>query len=144
MRALLVVLALAACGPINRTWYFDWNGHPPVDRADRAVQVILENAPCQPDSGWFGGRVKFFDDPFPCNPQGTLMVHGCMPWGAGVAEFAIGYVVPLSSSTLPDEIGHYAWNMCGMGIGEDAAGNYTQGFIDWLVIARAAMQKEGL
>ncbi len=146
--AFLLASALAGCGlectpkETPATWEIDWRGFMEIPRTDRAIQIVVEHTPCD-SSCVGGGRVSFWPYPFECGAQNTPVV-GCMPWGEGVADFAIGYAVPLSSSALPDEIGHYLWNMCGLGIGEDARGAYTPEFVAWLSQVRTAMQAEGL
>ncbi len=145
-RAVLAVAALLAAGcvpPRGGSWEFDWRGFPPVDRADRAVQVILDNAPCRPPGGWYGGRISFWPDPFECGWP-PILVHGCMPAGPYLPTFAVGYRVPLSDSALADEVGHYVFMSCGRGLGETDAHVYTPEFVAWLGGVRAAMRAEGL
>ncbi len=147
--AAVAALALSGCGlechPVDGTgaWEIDWRGYTPVPNVDRAIQIIVQHTPCASCLGWDGGRVSWWPDPFQCG-QPPILVHGCMPWGASIADFAVGYATPLSASALPDEIGHYVWNACGLGIGEDAAGVYTPEFTAWLDTVRSAMRSEGL
>lgn len=140
--SLLAGLGVLGCAPPpGGGWRIEWHGHAPIPSADRAVDVILDAAPCAPRGGWYGGQIDFYDDPFQCGP---LLVHGCMPDGYMLPTFAVGYRAPLSSSALADEIGHYVFASCGLGLGEDGAGVYEPRFIAWLDDVRTAMRAEGL
>jgi hypothetical protein len=140
-RAAVAALALAACQPFDPQWRVDWNGHEPAAGFDRAMEVIEANAPCSRHLPW-SGDVTFYPDPFECYPD--FWVHGCMPAGPLLPTFAVGYRLPLSSSALPDEVGHYMFVACGLGIGEDAGATYTPEFTAWLGKVRAALTEEGL
>jgi hypothetical protein len=121
----------------------NWREFPARPEIGRVLVIIGEQSPCPPPLGAWGGRISFWPDPFYCGSN-QILVHGCMPLGPYLPEFAVGYVVPLSGSALPDEVGHHIFMSCGLGLGEDEKGTYTSEFSAWLGGVRAAMRAEGL